>query len=113
MKVEFPKIRIADISKHRCSIVASATVVVTLAGAYLILIAPIAAQKEVFDSRIKQQQELIAKYNQKLKQSQSIQDNLARHEEELKRHAKEAVPGDRPVPARRFSGRPAFIKGQG
>ena len=76
MKVKFPEIRISDIGKHRWAIAASATVAVALAAAYLILIAPIAAQKEVFDARIKQLQELIAKYNQKLKQSQSIQDNL-------------------------------------
>lgn len=96
MKVKFPKIRIADIGKHRWAIAASATVAVALAGAYLILIAPIAAQKEVFDSRIKQQQELIAKYNQKLKQSQSIQDNLARHEGDLREMQKKLFRGTDP-----------------
>jgi septal ring factor EnvC (AmiA/AmiB activator) len=96
MKVKFPEIRISDIGKHRWAIAASATVAVALAAAYLILIAPIAAQKEVFDSRIKQQQELIAKYNQKLKQSQSIQDNLAKHEGDLREMQKKLFRGTDP-----------------
>ncbi len=96
MKVKFPEIRISDIGKHRWAIAASATVAVALAAAYLILIAPIAAQKEVFDARIKQQQELIAKYNQKLKQSQSIQDNLAKHEGDLREMQKKLFRGTDP-----------------
>jgi len=96
MKVGIPKIRIEDISKYRGSIVASAIVVVALTAAYFILIAPIAAQKEELDSKIKLQQELIAKYDQKLKQSQSIQDNLARHEIELKEMQKKLFRGTDP-----------------
>ena len=61
MKVKIPEIRIEDIRKHRWSIMASAIVVAALAAAYFILVAPIAAQKEALDSRIKQRQELIAK----------------------------------------------------
>jgi Tfp pilus assembly protein PilO len=96
MKVKIQKITIEDISKHRWSIVASAIVVAVLAAAYFILIAPIAAQKEALDSRIKQQQELIAKYDQKLEQSQSIQENLARHEGELKEMQKKLFRGTDP-----------------
>ena len=96
MKVKIPKIRIADIGKHRWSIAASAIVVMALAAAYFILVAPIAAQKEALDSKIKQQQELIAKYEQKLKQSQSIQDNLARQEGELKEMQKKLFRGTDP-----------------
>jgi Tfp pilus assembly protein PilO len=96
MKVKIQKITIEDIRKHRWSIVASAIVVAVLAAAYFILIAPIAAQKEALDSRIKQQQELIAKYDQKLEQSQSIQENLARHEGELKEMQKKLFRGTDP-----------------
>lgn len=96
MKVKIPKIRIGDIGKHRWSIVASAIVVAAMAAAYFILIAPITAQKEALDSRIKQQQELIAKYDQKLKQSQSIQDNLAKHEGELREMQKKLFRGTDP-----------------
>ena len=96
MKVEIPKITIADIGKHRWSIAASAIVVTALAASYFILIAPIAAQKEALGSKIKQQQELIAKYDQKLKQSQSIQDKLARHERELGEMQKKLFRGTDP-----------------
>ncbi|SPJ14582.1 exported hypothetical protein [Syntrophobacter sp. SbD2] len=96
MKVKIPKITIADIGKHRGSIAASAIVVTALAAAYFILIAPIAAQKEALDSKIKQQQELIAKYDQKLKQGQSIQDELARHEGDLREMQKKLFGGTDP-----------------
>ena len=96
MKVKIPEIRIKDIGKHRWSIVASAIVVAALAAAYFIVVAPIAVQKEALDSRIKQQQELIAKYDQKLKQGQSIQDNLARHEGELREMQKKLFRGTDP-----------------
>jgi Tfp pilus assembly protein PilO len=96
MKVKIPKIRIGDIGKHRWSAVASAIVVAVLAAAYFILIAPIAAQKEALDSRIKQQQELIAKYDQKLEQSQSIQDNLVKHEGDLREMQKKLFRGTDP-----------------
>ena len=96
MKVKIPKITIADIVKHRGSIAASVIVMTALAGAYFILIAPIAAQKEALDSKIKQQQELISKYEQKLKQSQSIQDKLARHEGELREMQKKLFRGTDP-----------------
>jgi len=96
MKVKIQKITIEDIRKQRWSIVASAIVVAVLAAAYFILIAPIAAQKEALDSKIKQQQELIAKYDQKLEQSQSIQENLARHEGELKEMQKKLFRGTDP-----------------
>ncbi len=96
MKVKIPKITIADIGKHRGTIAASAIVMTALAAAYFILIAPIAAQKEALDSKMKQQQEIIAKYDQKLKQGQSIQDELARHEGELGEMQKKLFPGTDP-----------------
>jgi septal ring factor EnvC (AmiA/AmiB activator) len=96
MKLKSPNIRIEDIRKYRWSIVASVIVVAALAAAYFILIAPIVAQKEVLDSRIKQQQKLIAKYEQKLNQGQSIQENLARHEGELRKMQKKLFQGTDP-----------------
>ncbi len=96
MKLTRPNIRIEDIGKHRWSIVASVIVVAVLAAAHFILIAPIMAHKETLDSRIRQQQELIAKYEQKLKQGQSIQENLARYEGELKDMQKKLFQGTDP-----------------
>jgi len=96
MKLSRPNISVGDIGKHRLSIVASAIVVAVLAAAYLILIAPIMAQKETLDSKIRQQQDLIVKYEQKLKQSQSIQQSLARYEEEIKEMHKKLFRGTDP-----------------
>jgi Tfp pilus assembly protein PilO len=84
MKFKKPDIRIGDLGKQRWSIVASLVVVAVLTAAHFILIAPIMAQKEALGSKIKQQKELIARYEQKLNQSKSIQENLATHEAEIK-----------------------------
>jgi septal ring factor EnvC (AmiA/AmiB activator) len=96
MKLERPDIKIADIRKHRWSIVASAMVVAALAAAHFILVTPILADKEALDSKIRQQKELIGKYEQKLKQSQSIQENLSKHEGELKAMEKKLFRGSDP-----------------
>ena len=42
------------------------------------------AQKEALGSKIKQQKELIARYEQKLNQSKSIQEDLAKHLADMK-----------------------------
>ena len=73
MKIKIPNIRIEDIRKHRWSIVAIVIVILALAAAHFIWVAPVIDQKEALDSKIKQQQDTIAKYEQKLKQGQSIQ----------------------------------------
>jgi len=72
-------IRIGDIKKQRWSILASVVVLALLTAAHFILVAPILEQKETLASKIKQQKELIAKYEQKLKQGQSIQKELENH----------------------------------
>jgi len=96
MKLTRPNIRIEDIRKHRLSIVALVVVVAALAVAHVVLITPIMAQKETLDTKIKQQQDLIAKYEQKLKQSQSIQESLAKYEGEIKDMHKKLFRGTDP-----------------
>lgn len=96
MKMTRPNIRIEDIGKHRSSIAASVIVVAVLTAAYFILIAPVMTQKETLDSRIKQQQDLIVKYEQKLKQSQSIQESLVRYEGEIREMHKKLFRGSDP-----------------
>jgi Tfp pilus assembly protein PilO len=96
MKFERPDIRFGDIRKHKWSIVALFIVAAILAAAHFILIAPIMAQKESLDSKMKQQKELIAKYEQKLNQGQSIQEELARHEGEIKEMQKKLFRGTDP-----------------
>ena len=96
MKIKRPNIRVADIKKHRWSIVALVIVAMALAAVHFVWLAPIAAQKDALGSKIKQQQELIAKYEQKLNQSQSIQQDLAKQEGELKEMQKKLFRGTDP-----------------
>jgi Tfp pilus assembly protein PilO len=96
MKFERPDIRIGDFKKHKWSIVSLLIVALVLAAAHLILIAPILAHKEALESKIKQQKELIAKYEQKLNQGKSIQEEFAKHEEDLKEMQKKLFRGTDP-----------------
>ena len=96
MKVKRPSIRISDIRKHRWSIVASVIVAMTLAAVHFLWLDPVITQKDALGSKIKQQQELIAKYEQKLNQSQSIQQDLAKQEGELKEMQKKLFRGTDP-----------------
>ena len=96
MKIKRPDISIGDIRKHRGSIAASFIVVMALAAAHFVWLAPVIAQKETLEAKIRQQKELIAKYEQKLNQSQSIQQDLARQEGELKEMQKKLFRGTDP-----------------
>ncbi|MGO9314422.1 MAG: GspMb/PilO family protein [Syntrophobacteraceae bacterium] len=96
MKIKIPNIRIEDIGKHRWSIAASIIMLMALAVVHFVWLVPIAAQKDALDSKIKQQQDLIAKYEQKLNQSQSIQQDLAKQEGELKEMQKKLFRGTDP-----------------
>ncbi|SPF51698.1 conserved exported hypothetical protein [Syntrophobacter sp. SbD1] len=96
MKIGIPNITIGDIRKNRWSIGACAIVAAVLAMVYFIFITPIIAQKESLESRIKQQKELVAKYEQKLNQAQNIQENIARHEGDLKEMQKKLFQGGDP-----------------
>jgi Tfp pilus assembly protein PilO len=96
MKFERPDIRIGDIRKHKWSIVALFVAAAVLTAAHFILIDPIMAQKESLESKIRQQKELIAKYEQKLKQAQSIQDDFSKHEVDLRDMQKKLFRGTDP-----------------
>jgi DNA repair exonuclease SbcCD ATPase subunit len=81
-KIQGPSL--ADLKKYRFSIAASAFVLIAMVIVNFVWIEPIISQKEMLDSKAKQQQDLIYKYEQKLNQTQSIQDNLKKQEQELK-----------------------------
>lgn len=74
---------LADLKKYRSSIVASVLVLITLAAVDYVWLEPIISQKELLDSKAKQQQDLIHKYEQKLNQAQSIRDDLTGKVSEL------------------------------
>ena len=96
MKIKRLSIRIEDIRKHRWSIVASVVMVMALAAVHFLWLAPVIAQKDALDSKIKQQQDLIAKYEKKLNQGESIQRDLAKQEGELKEMQKKLFRGTDP-----------------
>jgi Tfp pilus assembly protein PilO len=73
-----------DIRKYRNSLGAGLVTVLVLVVVHFIWIAPLSADKEELEARVAQQQELVKKYNEKLQQSQSIRDNLAKQEADLK-----------------------------
>jgi Tfp pilus assembly protein PilO len=85
--MKWTKIRrptLADLKKYRSSIVASALVLLTLVVVDYVWLEPVISQKELLDSKAKQQQDLIHKYEQKLNQAQSIRDDLTGKGRELK-----------------------------
>ena len=84
MKLPGPKITIAGLKKNRWSLAACALTVLALAAAHFMLVGPILDQKEELESKIRQQKDLIKKYEQKLNQAQSIRDEFAKHEGDLK-----------------------------
>jgi Tfp pilus assembly protein PilO len=86
MNFKIPNVTISrgELRKNKGAVIASVLVVAVLAAVHFIFITPVLGEKDSLDSKIRQQKELIAKYEQKLKQGQSIQENLAKHEDELK-----------------------------
>ncbi|MGC9964140.1 MAG: GspMb/PilO family protein [Syntrophobacteraceae bacterium] len=96
MKIKVPEIRFGDIKKQKRSIAALVVVVLALVVADLVWVAPIVDQKDALESKIKQQQEIISKYEQKLKQGKSIQEDLARQEGEVKDMQKKLFQGTDP-----------------
>jgi Tfp pilus assembly protein PilO len=96
MKIRVPDIRIGDVRKNRRSIAAVVIVILALAVADVVWVVPIVNEKEMLESKIKQQHEIISKYEQKLKQGQSIQEDLARQEGEVKDMQKKLFQGTDP-----------------
>jgi Tfp pilus assembly protein PilO len=96
MKIKIPDIRIGDIKKQGRSIAAVVVVVLVLVAVDLVWVVPMVNQKEALESKIKQQREIISKYEQKLKQGQSIQEDLARQEGEVKDMQKKLFQGTDP-----------------
>ncbi|MHC1725715.1 MAG: hypothetical protein AB9866_06875 [Syntrophobacteraceae bacterium] len=86
----------ADIKKQRFAIVASLIVILTLAVFHFTWLEPVSAQKDQLEEKIKQQEELILKYEQKLDQTQSIREKLAKQEQELKDMEKKLFRGTDP-----------------
>jgi len=94
--MRFKRPSLADLKKYRLSIAASLVVLLSLMAINLFWLDPIMLENELLATKLNQQEELIRKYEQKLNQSQSIRENLAKQEQELKEMQKRLFRGTDP-----------------
>jgi hypothetical protein len=74
---------LSDFKKNRSAMVAGSAAMVAILMVHLFWLDPVLSEKEEIGSMVKQQGELVQKYQEKLNQAQSIKDNLAKQEREL------------------------------
>jgi hypothetical protein len=91
-----PKFSWAEVKRQRSSLIAALTVVLMVVLGHLLWVAPLASENELLETRVKQQNELVQKYQDKLTQAQSIKDNLIKQETELKAMQKRLFRGNDP-----------------
>jgi len=89
-------ITLADLKKHRSSIITTAVVLVVLLVVHVFWLAPLMVQKEEQETRVTLQRELGQKYEEKLKQAQSIRENLTKQERELQQMESHLFRGNDP-----------------
>ena len=94
MKIRWPSL--AELKKQRITIAACAIVVLMLVILDIFWLEPIIDQNELVEAKIKQQKDLIHKYEQKLNQSGEIRQNLAQQEQGLKEMQKRLFRGTDP-----------------
>lgn len=94
MKVQKPAF--IDLKKERGSIFALLGTVVALLLMNFLWFSPLLTEREELESRLKQQQDMMKKYEEKLKHAQDIRDNLTKKEKELKEMQKHLFRGNDP-----------------
>lgn len=94
MKVQKPAL--IDLKKERGSIFALLGTVVALLLINFLWFSPLLTEREELESRLKQQQDMVKKYEEKLKHAQDIRDNLTKKEKELKEMQKHLFRGNDP-----------------
>jgi hypothetical protein len=94
--MKYPKLPWAEIKRQRSSLTIALAVVVALILGHLLWVAPLTSENEDLEMRVKQQSELIKKFQEKLTQAQSIKDNLVKQESELKAMQKRLFRGNDP-----------------
>ena len=92
----YPKISWAEIKKQRSSLIIALVVLILLLAGHFLWIAPTLSENEDLEVRVKQQGELVQKYQEKLTQAQSIKENLVKQESELKEMQKHLFRGNDP-----------------
>jgi len=92
----YPKLSLTEIKKQRSSLIMAFIVLLTLVTGHFLWVAPIASENEDLELRVKQQADLVQKYQEKLTQAQSIKENLVKQESELKAMQKRLFRGNDP-----------------
>ncbi|NLJ26807.1 GspMb/PilO family protein [Desulforhabdus amnigena] len=94
MEYRFPTS--AELKKNRLSIGIVAATLLFLLVVYFLWLDPMDSEKADLKTKVKQQTELVKKYQEKLNQAQSIKDNLVKKESELKEMQKRLYRGNDP-----------------
>jgi Tfp pilus assembly protein PilO len=89
-------ISLDDIKKNRSSIIMAVIVLAAILVVHFLWLAPLMAQMEEQEAQVKLQRELAQKYEEKLKQAESIKENLTIQENELKKLSKSLFQGNDP-----------------
>jgi hypothetical protein len=92
----YPKLSLAELKKQRSSLIMASVVILALLIAHLLWVAPTESENEDLELKVKQQSDLVLKYQEKLTQAQSIKDNLIKQESELKAMQKRLFRGNDP-----------------
>lgn len=92
MKV--PELSISDLRKDRFALLAGGVTVAMILLVHFLWMDPVLADKEALQTKVKQQNELVLKYREKLNQAQSIKENLIKQEAELKELQKQLFRGN-------------------
>ncbi len=85
-----------NLKKYKGSVAFALIALLSLSVLHVFWLAPILAEKEEVTNRVKQQTEIAGKYEEKLKQAQSIRDNLTKQESKLKELQKSLFKGHDP-----------------
>ncbi len=85
-----------NLKKYKGSVAFALIALLSLSVLHVFWLTPILAEKEEVTNRVKQQTEIAGKYEEKLKQAQSIRDNLTKQESKLKELQKSLFKGHDP-----------------
>lgn len=85
-----------ELKKQRLVLLISFATLLLLMVVYVIWLAPVESEKNDLQAKVKQQTEIIKKYQEKLEQAQTIKDNLVKKESELQEMQKRLFRGNDP-----------------
>ncbi|MBP8645648.1 MAG: type II secretion system protein M [Syntrophobacteraceae bacterium] len=111
--MKYPRISWNEIKKHRLTTLAGCSMLLVMLVVHFLWLDPILSERENLENRLKQQQELVRKYEEKLKQAQSIRENLVKKEAELREMQKRLFRGNDPYQLAAALGEAFSSKGEG